>query len=891
MEEKENRDKFNRLIDNFHEGYYEVNLKGDFIFLNSSIARMVGYSKEEGLGTSYKEYMSNETAKKVFDVFHQVYQTGEPLHLEYEILRRDGTSVAIENSVYPLKDARGNITGFYGLATDITERKRMENALRRSEEKYRTILESIEDGYYEVDLAGNLTFFNNALSSILGYSSEEMMGMNNREFMDEENASNVYKVFNMVFRTGLPSKGVDWEIIRKDGRKRYIEASVSLVRGSEGRPEGFRGIVRDVTERKLAEKMLESAKTRFESLFENANEMIITTDAEGYILRVNRKVLEISGYSREELIGESILKLAPPGCRGNYIGFWKDLLDGKEPRKELKVLMKSGEVIYILVSGSVIRDDDRIMEIQYNVHDITHIKKAQDTILRLKDRLNSIIESNPNLILCLDSNHRIVMANLMCVEVFELGMNELEGKDFYSIDPRMERYRKVIEDVEKAKKAVYLPEEKILENTRRVFGVNIYPLSYLGQGGQEGGVVFTAVDVTDKKDMELKLIHAQKMETIGELASGFAHDFNNMLTVMMGNLSMLRLSNDDEGRHRYLDTLENITGRARDLVQQLLTFSKKHDGKPEDINLGDTASDVIQITSKSVPKNIEIVLEKDDGDYVVRMDRTQLTQVLLNLIVNAKDAIGDKQGGRIGITLSEVRVDKETMKHYLLPSTGRFARLDVTDNGCGIDKEDLSRVFDPFFTTKTRGSNKGTGLGLAITYNLVKNAGGSITVYSEKGIGTRFAILLPVSSMHPDKAHKQDKKDVNKQVGTSRGRILLVDDEDMIRCIGEEMLSFLGYDVVTAKDGNECIDILKRDGGFDLVILDMIMPGLDGVHTLDRLERENMDVKVVLSSGFSFENEGNTKLMKSPLVLGKLNKPFNLTELSEAISGLIGQGS
>ncbi len=236
------------------------------------------------------------------------------------------------------------------------------------------------------------------------------------------------------------------------------------------------------------------------------------------------------------------------------------------------------------------------------------------------------------------------------------------------------------------------------------------------------------------------------------------------------------------------------------------------------------------------------------------MDRTQLTQILLNLIVSARDAIGDKQGGRIGITLSEVRVDKETMKHYLLPSTGRFVRLDVTDNGCGIDKEDLSRIFDPFFTTKTRGANKGTGLGLAITYNLVKNAGGSVTVYPGKGIGTRFAILLPVSSMHPAKAHKQDEKDVNKQVGTSRGRILLVDDEDMIRGIGEEMLSFLGYDVVTAKDGNECIDILNRDGGFDLVILDMIMPGLDGVHTLDRLERENMDVKVVLSSGFSFEN-------------------------------------
>ncbi len=890
MDKQEKQDKFESLIDNLQEGYYEVNLRGEFTFLNSSIARMVGFSKEKGLGTSYREYMSEDAAKKVFSAFQRVYLTREPAHLEYEILRRDGSLIAIENSVYPLNGPDGGVTGFYGLVMDITARKRMEDALKRSEEKYRTILENIEDGYYEVDLAGNLTFFNNALCRILGYSNDELVGMNNRHYMDEDNARKAYASFNEVYRKGLPSRVVDWEIIRKDGRKRYIEASISLVRSDDGRPEGFRGIVRDVTNRKIAESLLANAKARFESLFENANEMIVTTDPRGYILRVNRKVLEVSGYSREELIGESILKLAPPGCKNNYVTFWKDLLDGLEPRRELKTVTKSGEVLDILSSGSVIKEDGNIKEIQYNAHDITSIRKAQETIVGLKDRLNSIIESSPNLILCLDKNHRVVVANPVCKVIFGLSPTEIEGKKFFSIVPCMERYRQVIEEVEKTRRAVVLPEERVLDNSRRIFSVNIYPLSYSEHGKEEGGVVFTAVDITDKKDMELKLIHAQKMETIGELASGFAHDFNNVLTVMMGNLSMVRLS-DDEGRQRYLDTLEDITNRARDLVQQLLTFSKRNKGKPEEIQIGDAVSDVIQITSNSVPKNIKIVLNKGARDYVVRMDRTQLTQVLLNLIVNARDAIGDKLGGKIEIALSEVFVDKKTMEHYLLPSIGKFVRLDVTDNGCGMDKETLSRAFDPFFTTKTRGSDKGTGLGLAITYNLVRNAGGSIIVYSEKGIGTRFGILLPLSSARMDKSREEKKEGVKEQVSANRGRILLVDDEDMVRDIGKEMLSFLGYDVITAKDGNECIDILKKDGGFDLVILDMIMPGLDGAHTLDRLQKENMNVKVVLSSGFSFENEGNNMLMENPMVIGMLNKPFNLTELKETLLDLIGKGT
>ncbi|HVP76399.1 MAG TPA: PAS domain S-box protein [Thermodesulfobacteriota bacterium] len=263
---RESEEKSRAILQSIEELYYEVDLAGNLVAFNPSMTEILGYSKEELMGMNNRQYMDEETAKKVYQTFNQVYRTGLPTKaFDWGLIRKDGSRRILETSVSLLRDAKGRPIGFYGIGRDITERKKAEKALRESEEKYRTTLQSIEEGYYEVDLAGNLTFFNNALVRFSGYSKEELTGMNSRGLMTEESAKRMFQIFGEVYQTGEPANPFDWEMIRKDGAKRFIETSLSLVQDSKGRSTGYRGIARDVTDRK---RMEEQAKIHQQQLMQ-----------------------------------------------------------------------------------------------------------------------------------------------------------------------------------------------------------------------------------------------------------------------------------------------------------------------------------------------------------------------------------------------------------------------------------------------------------------------------------------------------------------------------------------------------------------------------------------------------------------------------------------------
>jgi len=740
----------------------------------------------------------------------------------------------------------------------------------------RKILEDMEEGYYEIDLTGTFIFVNKIVCKIAELAEDEILGMNYMDYTTRTTAKRVYKTFNKVYQTGIPQR-IEYEIILKDNRRKIIENSISLLRDNHFNITGFCGLVTDITKRRRLEDQLRKNRERFEGLFENANELIMTTDAFGYIRRLNLKVEEISGYSRSELLGKSILVLAHPDDRNAYIHFWHQLLEGHTPRLELKAITKDGNTVYLLASGSVLRKGGKIEEVQYNAQEISSLKSAQQTIEDLKNLLSSIFESSPNMIICLDCHGRVQMANPICERIFHKPISAILGKNLTSLSPQMASFQKTTQSVQKDRIPQFLHEEVLSDHSTALFDVNIYPLT----NPSLGGVVFTAVDITDKKHMELQLIHAQKMETIGELAGGVAHDFNNILTGITGNICMLKFTSDENKRVHYINTLENIADRARDLIQQMLVFTKRHEGKREHITLNQVVQEVIDMSIKSIPKNITIDCNSKGKDFWVFIDHTHLTQVLLNLVVNAKDAIGDKQDGLISISLIQVHIDKDSKRQYLLGSIGKYVKIDVKDNGTGINQDILPKIFDPFFSTKQKGPDKGTGLGLSIAYNIIKNSGGSIQVNSSEGKGTTFSVLLPIS-IHKDKSLTAEQR-VAQSTSKQSARILVVDDEEMLRDIGKEMLNLLGHSVETASNGYECMDILKRDSdGFDLVILDMIMPGLDGYHTLLEMEKHNIDTRVVISSGFSFEHE-KQDIFSNPLIVARLNKPFNLHELSQIL--------
>lgn len=620
------------------------------------------------------------------------------------------------------------------------------------------------------------------------------------------------------------------------------------------------------------EKILYQRLKSYEALFENANELIITTDKYGIITRLNRKVEEISGYDRTELIGKSILVIATEESKNEFLNFWKDLLAGKTPTYELSVVGKTGEIGYLLAGGSVITEDDDIIEIQYNARIITDLKVAQETIIDLKNHLKSIIESSPNMIICIDSKGVVEITNPVTERILNVPINELNGHNLAQVCPFMKKFDDAINWALENKSSKFIMEEAFPDDN--IYNLIIYPL----MGSPKGGLVITAVNITEKMKIQAELIHAQKMETIGLLSSGFAHDFNNILTGIVGNISMMRLSSEDAKRQKYLDNMDQITNRAKDLISQILMLSSNRGGNPQNFSVKKALDEVIELTSRSVPKNVGIRLEFPKDDMNLKMDFTRFTQVMLNLIINARDAIGKEQNGLITINVQNVWVDEYAKRHNMLASTGNYIRIDVSDNGCGIDKENLEKIFDPFFTTK--GKKEGTGLGLSITYTVVKNADGHIKVSSEKGKGTRFTILLPLSE-EKQKKEEDKKQSIEEMKGIN---ILLVDDEPMIREIGMEIFESLGHNVTTAGNGIECLEILsKGEGNYDVVILDMIMPGLDGFHTLAEMSARGIDTKVIVSTGFHSGDEFD-EITSNPLVIASLNKPFTVHELTRVLS-------
>jgi len=730
-------------------------------------------------------------------------------------------------------------------------------------------------GYYQVDLKGNFIHVNEVLCKLTERTSVELVGLNFKDYMKPDTAVKIFEAYHSVYETELPQY-IEYDFMKMDGTPMTLEISVYTLKDGQGKKIGFHGMVEETTGRRQLEENLRQSMQRFESLFENANEMIITTDKLGYITRLNKKVEEISGYTKDELIGKSILTIAHPDDRDIYIQFWHELVSGLSPRHELKAVGKEGRRIeYLLASGSAIQEGGEIIEIQYNAQIITDLKQAQETILDLKNHLKSIIESSPDMIVCLDKGGLVEIVNPVTERILHIPMHAILGRKLTEVCPELGVFETDIEATIHERLPRTLMEETLPDGN--VYNITIYPLA---AGVPGGGVVFAAVDITEKKRMEIELIQAQKMETIGLLAGGFAHDFNNILMGITGNLSLLKMASEEAKRGKYIASMENIAGRAKDLISQMLMFSKKKVGSPQQFSINKVMQDVMDMATKSISKNVRIELTKPEKDHDLFMDYTQLTQVMLNLIINARDAIGNRQDGLIKINVQPVLVDDVLKRRYMLEKSGRYVKIDIIDNGCGIEKENLTKIFDPFFTTKPK--DVGTGLGLAITYNIIKHAEGSIQVSSEKDKGTRFSIILPVT----DGIMEAEPEYAEIKTTGQRFRILLVDDEEMLREIGKEMLESLGHEVLTARNGFECIEVLKQeDGSIDLVILDMIMPGLDGQHTLVEMVKADFQTKVMVSSGF-YQEELTENIMANSLVVAKLNKPFNMQELSRVLSSI-----
>jgi PAS domain S-box-containing protein len=606
-----------------------------------------------------------------------------------------------------------------------------EAAVRENEEKYRSILDNIEDGYFEVDLEGNFTFFNDALCRLIGYSATAMAGMNNREYMDAENAKKVFKTFNRVYETGKPAKCFDWEIIKVDGTKSQVDASVSLMTDPEGNPIGFRGIARDVTRHKQSEMALRESEARYRQLVNHAPAGIYEVDfIEGKFSSVNDIICEYTGYTRQELMAMSALDILTEDSQKIFLERLDKILKGQKvpPSVEFKIRAKSGREICVLINSKII----------------------------------------------------------------------------YAADGKPKGATAIVHDI---------TEQKLAEE--------------------------------EKKNLEYQLQQAQKMEAIGTLAGGIAHDFNNILSVIIGYTELILMNGDVDGEVRQnLKEIFNASKHARDMVKQILAFSRQNKQERKPIQVAHIVKEAVKMLRASLPSTISIQqhIEKDTG--VIEADPTQIHQVLMNLCTNAAHAINEKDGV-LKIHLGNIELDQKAATDIPGLKTGSYLKLSVSDSGEGIRPEARQKIFNPYFTTKEKG--KGTGLGLAVVQGIVKSNNGAVTVESEVGKGAAFHVYLPTI-----KRKLTADSEISTPLPMGCEHILLVDDEHPLVEIGRQMLERLGYSVATRTSSIEALELFRADPHrFDLVITDIVMPNLTGDKLAQKIIDIRNDIPVVLCTGYS----------------------------------------
>ncbi len=638
----------------------------------------------------------------------------------------------------------------------------------------------------------------------------------------------------------------------------------------------------------VAEK-LDPGEKRFRTVFDAAPLGIAIADAKGYILEVNDAFFRLLGYSKDKIKELTFLDITHPDDRAETKKLSRKARDGKinSYQTEKRYLKQNGDSLWGIVRATAIKDNnDNLLYWLALIEDITERKAAKEALKQTGKRYRNILESIEEGYFEVDLKGNFTFFNDQVCKITGYPHPELMGmnnRQYTSPATARKMYQTFNRIFETGKSANITKYEIIRKDGTKK---NLEVSAALMRNFDDAPIGFRGVlrDVTDRiqaekdrKRLESQVQHAQKMEAIGTLAGGIAHDFNNLLMGFQGNISLMLMDLEEEHPHcEFLNNMERYVRRGSELTRQILGFARAGKYQVKTTILNDLLSKSADMFSRT-KKEITIHKKFQEDLWSVEVDQGQIGQVLLNLFVNAWQAMPG--GGNLFLETENVTLEENDYDKPYAISPGRYVRISVSDTGIGMDKATQERIFEPFFTTK--GVGRGTGLGLASTYGIIKNHNGIINVYSEKGHGTTFKIYLPASK----KQVIEEKPRLEAAQGGTE-MILLVDDEEMVADIGKDMLEKLGYTVLAAASGTEAIKIFNANRDqVKLVILDMIMPDMSGGETFNRLKAIKPDAKILLSSGYSLNGRAS-KIMERGCN-GFIQKPFNLKQISRKIRDIL----
>jgi len=852
--------------------------KSRVVRINESFTRLFGYTSEEALGKHVDDLITPPEFRADAEDKRKRVWSGEISEYDAVRRRKDGTLVDVSVMVSPIY-IEGKRIGAYALYRDITEKMLSRKALEKEKALLGQLFESSQMAIVMGGEKGRILRISKAFTRMFGYTPKEALGRRVKDLIIPEE---YHEEAERHRRRVCDGEITEYEAIRKrkDGSRLDVSIFMSpiYIRGEQ---TGAYILYQDITDRKRTERALQESEKKYRTLFNQIGDAVLIFDQDTMeILDCNQSAIDRYGYSREEWRTMKPYDLHPP----------EDLEEVKRNIQNTTFmphwythLTKDGKRIPVEIYSNVITLDQRRVCISI-IRDVSERKAVEDQLRRSEEKFRTLAENSPFGLSILNERGKF--------EYFNRRFTEILGYTLADIPDKNTWFRKAYPDPAYRERVMAAWENDMAGVKAGIPGERSFTVRC--KDGKEKVILFRNVemadgkqymtyeDVTERKKLEIQLRQAQKMEAIGTLAGGIAHDFNNILSGVIG-YAELALEEVERGTTLEKDirrVLEAGT-RAKDLVNQILAFSRQQDQELRPMQIGPVIKEALKLLRASIPSTIDI-RQDIRGDLLVMADPTQIHQILMNLCTNACHAM-EEGGGVLEVGLKQVYLDRNFTSRHPEIAPGSYLQLTVKDTGSGIPPEIMDRIFDPFFTTK--GEAKGTGMGLSVVHGIVKAHGGTITAYSEHGRGSTFHVFLPVVD---ESGTIERGTDQPLQTGTER--ILFVDDEEFQVDLGKQMLERLGYKVTVRTSSVEALKLFRSNPyDFDLVITDMTMPGMTGDVLARELIAERPDIPVILCTGFSTQITEEKALEMG--IRAFVMKPIIMSEISHTIRRVLEKDS